>query len=284
MQANRHIKEINPEKLKISPDVAYVFGVLCGDGSVRFKKARKYRVELVLRVNDWDFAKYFKEKLSKWIKYEIKIHKEKQQIDFKINGIKTKRKSFRYSVIFGTSDRNFYKFIKQFNFTTRNWYVPKEILQSNNGKILANFIKGFADSEGSVVKRSITLSSSNLEGLKQIIVLLRKIGITEEFGKIKIWNLNLTIYGRKNLETFLKVIGFSIKRKQKALENLVNKYEKNYCNSIASYKKVEELRNKGYKIIEISERMNIPYGTIHDWLSNRHKPLFVKRLNLEFNT
>ena len=284
MQANRHIKEINSEKLKISPDVAYVFGALCGDGSVRFKKARKYRVELVLRVNDLDFAKYFKEKLSKWINYDFKIHKEKQQIHAKINGIKTKRKPFRYSVIFGTSDRKFYKFIKHFDFTTENWFVPKNILKSNDVRMAASFIKGFADSEGSIAKRSINLSSSNSGGLKQIVPLLRKVGITEEFGKIPIQNLNLTIYGRKNLETFLKVIGFSIKRKQKSLEKLVNTYEKNYCRPLESYKKVKELRNKGYKIMKISERMNIPYGTVHDWLSDRHRPLFTKRLNLEFDT
>ena len=44
---------------------------------------------------------------------------------------------------------------------TFEWQVPKQILESNNKKIMCNFLKGIYDSEGSVGKRCISMVSMN---------------------------------------------------------------------------------------------------------------------------
>lgn len=62
-----------------------------------------------------------------------------------------------------------------------NWKVPEEIMISSDNQLISSFLRGFYDSEGSVLRgpRSfgISVSSINQDGLTQIKILLEKMKI-----------------------------------------------------------------------------------------------------------
>lgn len=274
----RKIKLIEPEHLTINQHSAYLIGVLCGDGFVNFSKTRKYRVKFGLNCIDLDFSKKFSSEIKSWLDYDSNIRIERQKTKFLINSKIGKRKGIRYRVDFGSSDRNFYRFMKSIKTGTRNWKIPKSILKLKNERVVCNFLRGFFDSEGTVGKRNIDIFSINSAGLLQIRDLLRKIGICEEFGKITISKHRLSIYGRENMNLFLQKIGFSMERKEEKLYKLIDSYERNYSRKIKTYEDVIKLSKQGLEPIDISQVLDLPYGTVWSWVNNKYKPLFTKRL------
>lgn len=74
------------------------------------------------------------------------------------------------------------------------------------------------DSEGHVVKYSITLSSNSKIGVKGVSSLLSKLNINSKIGCYKKGHYSLTITHKDNLTKFKKLVGFSIKRKAERLK------------------------------------------------------------------
>lgn len=190
----------------------YIIGVLLGDGNILYDRFR-------IAVKDKDFILNIQKNIKKWIGYNLKIEKRKNN-HFKKN-------SFLYHLNFNS------RFIQS---KIKN--LIQKIKNSNNKDLLSSFLAGCYDSEGSVDKNRlrIRLSIINKNYKNLIINSLNKLQIIYTLKKNLNFNIdffNIRIYGYKNLILFKKYIRFSIQRKQKRLiENLKNfekkqKYKEN---------------------------------------------------------
>lgn len=195
-------KELREKKLRrptkefsrLSPEKAYILGVLCGDGCINNKMAK-----LEIR-KDKEFIEEFANCLKEVYGLEFKPYYYE------------KRNSF---IVYAASEIVCKDLLGYGKFGTFEWNIPKEVLISNE-KIKTNFLRGMFDSEGSVNKSVITMASANLKGLNSIKRMLKKVGIMNTIttrGKYSY----LYICGREKLKTFKEKIGFTIKRKQERL-------------------------------------------------------------------
>ena len=112
----------------------------------------------------------------------------------------------------------------QVSFKEESWRVPDTIKKADKS-LMGVYLRGFADSQGSVGKRSIILASSNYEGLKEIKSLVDLFNIRSTLYKTEDGFI-IGIYGRNSLETFNKEIGFTIKRKSEKLSKLLLSYKR----------------------------------------------------------
>jgi intein-encoded DNA endonuclease-like protein len=98
-----------------------------------------------------------------------------------------------------------------------------KLKKTDNKKIIGSYLKGCFDSDGSVDKNRNRIRFSDSKNY--VIHYLKKLKIKYTFNLLKRKNRKtlfiIRIYGKDNLLNFHKYIGFSIKRKQKRLENLV---------------------------------------------------------------
>ena len=196
------LKKPTREYFALSSEKAYILGVLCGDGCLTEKMIR-----LEIR-RDEEFIKTFVDCFEKvyGLKYNYSYYKPRDTLITQINSIIIAQDLARYS-----------------EFRTRSWSVPKEIMESNDKSIIGAFTRGFYDSEGSVSRSSITSSSVNGEGLKQIAFLLKKLGIETTLrrqanGKYYV----LYIFRKGRFKIFREKVGFSIKRKRENLDETLN--------------------------------------------------------------
>lgn len=212
---NPHMPNLEP-----SPELSYVIGVVHGDGwisAVRSERHIKKRIGLATK--DRDFVKRFNINLCKVLK-----KKNLYSIYF--------RKSRGYYTLVATS-----KFL--FDFLKKGWENLKHVIERYPG----DFIRGFADSEGSVIlaSRCINLYNTNLSLLKYVQELLNeKFKITshiflvhgERFerdicGRTVIYTkpvYMLKIFSRDGVIKFWRLIGFSIARKQRKLDEIVRDF------------------------------------------------------------
>jgi len=187
---------------KLSPELAYIYGVLIGDGSIDSGK----RVNL--NVNDKDFAYAFAKALKKWSNLEPTINKRKVFSNHQTKyGNWVRTDNIQYVVRLGSKQAvNF--LLSNIKCRTYDWEVPEPILSSKNEKIKGSFLKGFFDSEGSVVynkrynKKRIDLRVFRTKGIEDVQVMLYDLGIKSIFKNEKRGMCLLRILGKNNL-TFL---------------------------------------------------------------------------------
>lgn len=222
----KHPRLFNTANLKPSPELAYVFGVILGDGSIsvtkfnyswRGKMREIINRGITLRCKDKDFAEHFHLCLSKILKNPV-------------------HSPYLYE-------------------GTRLWIVSAQSKQLNDflrskpfhvaEEFPADFIRGFADSDGSGFYYSdkyhrkpfvrISLDNTNLELLEQVKDLLwGKFGIESRIYNVGMKNgfikktgqhiiarhtaYKLFILKRASVAKFASEIGFNIKRKQDKIE------------------------------------------------------------------
>jgi intein-encoded DNA endonuclease-like protein len=106
-------------------------------------------------------------------------------------------------------------------FDTKNWGVPREILKSEDSKIISSFLRGVFDSEGSVNKSCISMASINKRGIEQVSYLLSKLGINNKVGFAKRGCYVLWIFRRERFKIFNDKVGFTINRKENKLKSII---------------------------------------------------------------
>jgi intein-encoded DNA endonuclease-like protein len=205
------------EFLGPSEELAYVIGVRLGDG---YTSANRIR----LKVKDLEFATEFGRCLSKVL--------EKRPVKPKyLNSMG------RYDVT--VDSKTLYELLKKpVNLDRLKKYIE------HCERCMAAFLRGFADSEGSVDKRGyITISNTNYELLIYIKDLLKRLNI-ESTGPWPQRRQGKTFYNPKTMKrytynkdcyyiyvktnsiiNFYKNIGFTIERKKRRLENYVKKHQ-----------------------------------------------------------
>jgi intein-encoded DNA endonuclease-like protein len=208
--------------LRPSEELAYVIGVLLGDGYAyrRRRTIRGYNYVVVgLKAEDKEFVEEFGRFLAM------------------VLGRKPiyRRSSSRYFV--GVESKTLYEFLrKPIDLDRLKPYVE------HCERCVAAFIRGFADSEGSVDKHGyIYITNTNIKRLIYINELLRRLGIEltgprisvqrgtvirdPRMGKKYTHNKDAyVIYIRASSNTnFYRYVGFTITRKQARLENYVKR-------------------------------------------------------------
>ncbi len=226
--SRRSVTKIIPNKnyKKLIPERAYILGVMCGDGCIFSGMAHKgkwdYKLYIIhLSVKDKDFVDEFMRCIRKVYGIVPSLYyRDRNKLNNKWSNIWVAK----------ISRKKVYDDLSHYKLGTNDWEIPKEIKTSGDLNIIGSFLKGFYDSEGSVLKGprsfNIVVHSNNLRGLLEIKYLLKKIGIDScKMMKDKRPNRNPTFFfailKRKNLEIFLNEVGFSIQRKQnKLIEHL----------------------------------------------------------------
>lgn len=262
-----------PEASKrLTSEKSYILGVLCGDGWLSFN-ANRGHFQIGLCTIDKEFADKFFSCL--YNVYKIKPTKAKRQKRFitwsdQYEVILYSKAVFQNLMKYGTS------------FRTKEWLVPKLICKSSL-RLQSSFLQGFFDSEGDVDKNSRRIggTSSNLEGLKNIESLLHNFGIRTSITKqSKKFIYTLRIQDRKSVEIFNKYIGFTIKRKQKILKQLVGSYSlwKSIPEEVKKLKsEMIILRRQGLSYNEISNKLNLSAATVWNHLNKyQDKYLFPR--------
>ena len=206
--------KILPESArKISSEFCYILGVVLGDGFTNLP-----RCYISLKVKDKNFAENFREKLEEWSNHEAKIYPKNKS-------------GYYYSTLYS---KEAVLIVRKFDLT--------RIIKSSK-KESCSFLRGLFDSEGHVAgsnlenprraSRHIGFYNSNKEVTNIVSILLTKLGVSHSvnsrvhsgFGSKKM-QYEIIICGFENYVFFYKNIGFSIKRKQKKLETIINSYVK----------------------------------------------------------
>jgi len=213
----------NKNHQKLTAERAYIFGVMCGDGCVfsgmANKNKWKYKNYIVyLAVKDRDFIDEFVRCIDNTYGVIPSLYlRERNKFNKKWSDIWIAR----------ITRKEVYRDLSHYKFGTEDWRIPKEVIKCDNEKIIGSFLKGFYDSEGSVLKGprsfNIVVYSNNLKGLLEIKYLLKKLGINScKMMKDKRIHRNpsffFAILKKKNLEVFLNKVGFAIQRKQNKLK------------------------------------------------------------------
>ncbi|MBW2976466.1 hypothetical protein KY347_03395 [Candidatus Woesearchaeota archaeon] len=198
---NRKMPE---ESKELTKELAYIAGVMLGDG---YFAEYSFSLDTI----DKEFRDYFSHVVKKW------SNKKPSLREFVNNT------SYFYGCLVCSKDACDYlghliddkeKFLK-------------EILSCNNEDIKSSFIKGFSDSEGSILEdhRFIRIYNTNKGLLESINQLLVSLGFDNNKMHIRLSTdktYELGIKSHKNIELFYKKIGFTIKRKQKRLKNFID--------------------------------------------------------------
>jgi hypothetical protein len=206
------IKPILQSAYKMSPELAYVLGVMLGDGT-------KTKHHIFLNVIDKDFALNFKEKLENWSGIKAKIHEREPK------GNRKRLYCLYFSSIKAIAILN--SLIRQRKDIRIFMKFPRIDILKLPYKCQIAFLEGLYDSEGYV-----SISNYNIEFVnknKQLIFLikrvLKKLRIISSKSYISQTGISsFKIHQKENILKFHKHIHFSIKRKQENLNLLVNIY------------------------------------------------------------
>ncbi|HVH15073.1 MAG TPA: LAGLIDADG family homing endonuclease [Candidatus Angelobacter sp.] len=194
-----------------SPELAYVIGVVLGDGNLNI---HGYNAEILLSVTDYDFAKEFSRCLAKTLSKERSYR------------VRRSDKRNRW-IVQGAS-------VLLYRFLDRPWQDLKPWIQHCE-KCTAVFLRAFYDGEGCISGRSLTISNTRRELLNYIRYLLERLGIEASplyvrtrAGTIIVDPRTHRAYFRKrdcfsfgirrrSIPRFRQFIGFTIQRKQTRL-------------------------------------------------------------------
>jgi len=207
--------QINKKAKILREDLAYIFGVIEGDGYCRKRKnTKRTSGEIILKVKDKDFAEEFANRLKRWSGVNPKYWEKDGEF---------------FTALYSVDAVDVIKKIRL-----------RELIISNK-KVKSNFLKGMYDSEGGVIGtnlnrrkfacRWIHFSNNNEKLVKTVNRILNDLGIPHKiksrihsgFGSKKL-QYEVLIFGLENFKKFYKNIGFSIKRKQNKLLEVIESY------------------------------------------------------------
>ncbi len=267
----RKTKILPSRAKKLSPELAYILGVIEGDGCLYKYRRHSLRGEcygygLVLSVTDKDFADYFYDQVKKWCGFHLYRNRGPQ------TGIGYKD---IYTIRLRSKDA--YEFLKTFDL---------DELKESSEEIKCMFLNGFFDSEGHVPKRKngfIHIGVVNLDIILLVRNLLQSLNI--KFGSILEKNLtDKTFYyfhigSIESLQRFKDKVGFSIKRKQDRLVHILDsnqsykelqlQKEQYKLNKEVVYKLI--LNNQGISLSEIARKLNWDVGKASNYTKRMEK-------------
>ncbi|HFD39083.1 MAG TPA: DNA mismatch repair protein MutS [Anaerolineae bacterium] len=212
---------------RLSPDLAYVMGLLIGDGTLRERNA------LILTSGDDFISQEFSRIMRELFGYQVR-HTVK----------------YRYSV----SSRQIRLFFEELGMgyvTSIDKSVPPPILRAPK-PVVAAFLQGLFDADAHASARgNVCLSTSSATLARQVHTLLLNFGIVSSLQAKKGVrsanpNYNLCIYGAEVLR-FYREIGFRLPRKQAGRERVSSLAEQRYF-----YDPVTEISEGQAEVFDLS--------------------------------
>lgn len=204
MNTNKIKKILRTKKLiiptnnysKLTPEKAYVLGVLAGDGYIN-----KKFLQLEIR-RDKEFIAEFSRCLEKvyGIKYNFKYREPRNTY-----------------VLYAASEVICKDLLKFGNFKTFSWRAPSLVLKSRDKKLIKMYLRGLFDSEGSISKRDLTFSSVSKRGIMDVQSLLARLDINSRISLNRKKYYYLRLYSNC-INKFRSEVGFTIKRKMERLK------------------------------------------------------------------
>jgi len=243
-------------------ELAYVLGVLCGDGYINSQYV------IGLHTTDEEFATVFHRMIYAWSKIRPFWREGWQEIRGKMY--------YYYNV--GIQAKSAHKFLTRTEqYGCYTWAVPKIV--TNEPIMLGGFLSGWFDSEGNVYKykfhRKIRGFSVNFSGLKQIQELLTKSGIKANVYRFMKCNSKsftdspkpyfcIEFQGKVHLTRFKEQIGFQRPSMRQKLEKLLQSYSTNDNVIRNSMRKdaIVKLRKLGYGYRKIAKELSIRRETV----------------------
>ena len=209
--------QINKNAKRLNGNLAYILGVIEGDGHCRLRRdPKRTSGEIILKVKNLDFATEFKKQLKRWSGVQPKFWEKNKE----------------FFVAFYSVDAA--NFIKNFDL---------EKIYNSSKKIKSNFLKGLYDSDGGIIGKNLNrrrfacrwihFSNNDKIIIKTVSKLLKDFEINHKiksrihsgFGSKKL-QYEILIFGLENFEKFYKNIRFSIRYKKDKLLEVINSYEK----------------------------------------------------------
>jgi intein-encoded DNA endonuclease-like protein len=227
--AKRKAKKPKEDFRELDQNLAYIYGVLIGDGYLE-KSDRTYRIGL--NVTDEEFAETFRDALREWSGMDTNIYRRKVEHNHKTKYGDPIECETEY-IETRLSSKILVNFLEEKSkFKTEQWRVPQEV-KENSEIIKSLFLRGIFDSEGfstfSGRTKRVELEMKNKTGLKEIQELLDDLKINSylnQSSKQKIKNTYLLrSHDLDSIKKFKKKINFSIPRKRVALNNLIEEFE-----------------------------------------------------------
>lgn len=268
----RKTKILPTKSKKLSPELAYILGVIEGDGYLGKVKrhslnGENYDYILVLSVTDKDFRDYFILQLENWSGFGVYKSKNPQLGKGTKDVYRARLRS-----------KDMYEFLKSYDINK---------LKESSDEIKAMFLKGFFDSEGHVTRKQkngqITVGVVNYSIIHLVRALLEsleiKIGSLNEKALIDKKYYYFSIASIESLQKFRDKIGFSIKRKQDRLINILNN-STSYNEIIRKKEQYQNNKNKVYSIIsknqgiciyEISKKLGWSTSKVNNYIKSLMK-------------
>lgn len=196
------------------PDVAYLLGVLVGDGCLTIKD------RICLSTADPEILNQVQDILSRF--YDVQLTKQSGgKYDYELQSIKVKK------ILLGFGLQEVY---------ARHKAVPEWVRLAPREYVVA-FLRGLFDTDGSVEKKgAIQLSSASSVLIHEVSYTLLNLGIVNKmYARKKKYNKQnqyyITVYG-DFLSRFNDYIGFSVARKHERLSLLASKQRNTNINRI----------------------------------------------------
>jgi intein-encoded DNA endonuclease-like protein len=215
-ETSRRLREekYNELKSKITPDFAFSLGSILGDGCISIRKRDSRNMgQICLITKDKDYAMNFRDSIEKW-----------SQIKCKLIFYRNVWNVWSYSLVVA-------RCFKDFDLSK---------LFSLDDKIKSSFLKGIFDAEGSVDVKSkkiiFTNTSKNIIKLvenilesfeikSKVYVRRSKVRFIEGRKLLPSSYFVIQISSKEGLKLFYEKIGFSIKRKNDKLKNIISSYK-----------------------------------------------------------
>jgi len=199
---------------KPSKELAYVIGVMLGDGYI--VREHHYDYDIELKVKDYEFAEAFSRNIAKVLNKRFRKPHWSESHN-------------RWRIYY--SSKAFYTWYRRQDLDTLKQYIEYD------GDTVKYFLRGIYDSEGTNYRcRIISLANSDLELLQYVQYLLKKyfnIRATGPYLNKKARSIHIKKNGerirtshntycieisrKRDVQAFLSKIGFSIKEKQLGL-------------------------------------------------------------------
>jgi intein-encoded DNA endonuclease-like protein/DNA-binding CsgD family transcriptional regulator len=246
-----------PYSKNLSPEKAYVLGVLAGDGWLSYYPTKR-RCQIGLETVDEEFADEFRRCLNK----VYGLNPSKKKVFVKNPKWKDK---YRVRSCCKAACEDLLSFGVPFR--QDDWLIPPAIKNASID-VQASYLRGFFDSEGSVEAngRRIKGTSSNLPGLVDISALLRDLRIRSRIICLSKGNVgDVRIQDRASVELFAENVGFTIKRKKEKLHWLLARYKlwkTPPSNVLKLEPEMRHLRDLGLAYEEIAKQLSLSMGTV----------------------
>lgn len=252
------------KSIELTPRLAYISGVLLGDGYICYNDKKPLAYYIGLETADKDFALKFKKELEIWSEGKASFRIRNKRFN-KILGKEPKSVKEQYIVTLNSKPIS--KFLKDLSKTIL------DDIENKDENIKIGFIKGLYDSEGYVQKYKIGFSNTDLKLVNKLIRILKSLGFKKLNAPYKVPSdiykdcYNFVMGHKDNLKLFNKKIGFTIGRKQVILDRICNEVGFHIKPTTKSYNeqipKIQKLRDEGMSIEKISSKLNIPYGSVY---------------------